>query len=137
MSLHKQFMNGRLHTSSSCSGSGLPRVVEHYIGQKMKVKISHVFACEKEPWKQRWNHKVVGKFSGDNEAQHAPCMHPDIWGLCGTSAHAWSMMVSVTFANHECTLQVSVAKTCPKCTRTEVALAGIALQTKLEHQEIR
>ena len=84
LSLHKQFMNGRLHTSSSCSGSGLPRVVEHYIGQKMKVKISHVFACEKEPWKQRWNHKVVGKFSGDSEAQHTPCMHPDIGGLCGT-----------------------------------------------------
>ena len=83
LSEHIKFINSTLHTSSSCSGSGLPRVVEHYVAKKMKLKVVNAFACEKEPWKQRWNDKVIGQFTGDSKAQRTPCMHPDIGGLSG------------------------------------------------------
>ena len=82
MSVHIKIINSTLHISSYCTGSGLPRVVEHDIGQAMKLNIIHEFACEKEPWKQRWNQQVVGKFAGDSRAVRTPCMHPDIAGLC-------------------------------------------------------
>ena len=58
-------------------------MAEHYVAKKMKLKVVKAFACEKEPWKQRWNDKVIGQFTGDSKAQRTPCVHPNIGGLSG------------------------------------------------------
>ena len=48
------YLEGSLKVSSSCSGSGLLRIVAEYVMDEAGGEVDFVWSCESEPWKRRW-----------------------------------------------------------------------------------
>ena len=51
---HMLYLEGSLKVSSSCSGSGLLRIVAEYVMDEAGGEVDFVWSCESEPWKRRW-----------------------------------------------------------------------------------
>ena len=51
---HMLYLEGSLTLSSSCSGSGLLRMVAEYVMKEVGGEVDYVWLCESEPWKRRW-----------------------------------------------------------------------------------
>ena len=61
---HMLYLKGSLALLSSCSGSGLLRMVAEYVMDEAGGEVDHVWSCESEAWKRQWiRDMVVSHFS--------------------------------------------------------------------------